>query len=112
MVPGQVFLAVLLPTYIPKQPFPSTWLGQLSQQGQEEKTSDQLQAERAGWPGCSPVPSLARRYLHRELAPGTSSPAAAAAHMCRFMWRARWSEREKARSQRWHWNGRCPVCLR
>lgn len=35
-----------------------------------------------------------------------------AAHMCRFMWRARWSEREKARSQRWHWKGRCPVCLR
>ncbi|KAG7255252.1 hypothetical protein CRUP_022460 [Coryphaenoides rupestris] len=28
--------------------------------------------------------------------------------MCRFMCSARWSEREKARSQRWHWNGRWP----
>lgn len=27
-------------------------------------------------------------------------------HMCLFMWRARWSEREKARSHRWHWKGR------
>lgn len=33
-------------------------------------------------------------------------------YMCRFMCSARWSEREKARSQRWHWNGRWPVCLR
>lgn len=38
-MPGQVFLAVFLPTYIPNKPFPTTWLGQLSQQGQEEKTS-------------------------------------------------------------------------
>jgi len=32
-------------------------------------------------------------------------------HMWRFMWRDRWSLREKARSQRWHWNGRSPVCF-
>uniref|UniRef100_A0A3B3C1E6 Uncharacterized protein n=1 Tax=Oryzias melastigma TaxID=30732 RepID=A0A3B3C1E6_ORYME len=25
---------------------------------------------------------------------------------------AKWSDLEKARSHRWHWNGRCPVCLR
>lgn len=34
-----------------------------------------------------------------------------AAYMCLFMWRARWSLREKARSHRWHWKGRCPVCF-
>lgn len=34
------------------------------------------------------------------------------AHMCLFMWRARWSDRENARSHKWHWNGRCPVCFR
>jgi hypothetical protein len=33
-------------------------------------------------------------------------------HMCLFMWRDRWSDREKARSHRWHWKGRSPVCLR
>lgn len=33
------------------------------------------------------------------------------AYMCLFMWRAKWSEREKARSQRWHWKGLCPVCF-
>ena len=33
-------------------------------------------------------------------------------YMCRFMCSARWSEREKARSHRWHWKGRWPVCLR
>lgn len=33
-------------------------------------------------------------------------------HMCLFMCSARWSEREKARSHRWHWKGRWPVCLR
>lgn len=32
-------------------------------------------------------------------------------YMCRFMWRARWSDRENARSHRWHWKGRCPVCF-
>ena len=32
--------------------------------------------------------------------------------MWRFMCSARWSEREKARSHKRHWNGRSPVCLR
>lgn len=32
--------------------------------------------------------------------------------MCLFMWSARWSDLEKARSHRWHWKGLCPVCLR
>lgn len=30
----------------------------------------------------------------------------------RFLCRARWSEREKLRSQSGHWNGLTPVCLR
>lgn len=38
--------------------------------------------------------------------------AGAGGYIWRFMCRARWSEREKARSHRWHWNGRWPVCLR
>lgn len=33
-------------------------------------------------------------------------------YMCRFMCKARWSDLEKALSQRWHWKGRWPVCLR
>lgn len=45
---------------------------------------------------------------------GTSpSPEdAARPHWCLFMWRARWSEREKQRPQWWHLKGFAPVCLR
>lgn len=32
--------------------------------------------------------------------------------MWRFLWRARWSEREKLRSQSGHWKGLIPVCFR
>lgn len=32
--------------------------------------------------------------------------------MWRFLWRARWSEREKLRSQSGHWKGLTPVCFR
>lgn len=35
-----------------------------------------------------------------------------AAYMCLFMCSERWSLLEKALSQRAHWNGRSPVCLR
>lgn len=73
----KTLLAALLPIYAPKQPFPTLGWAQLSQRGQEEKTSYQLQAKRAERPGCSPSPSPTQRYLHCELAPGTSSPAAA-----------------------------------
>lgn len=34
------------------------------------------------------------------------------ASQCLFMWRDRWSDREKARSQWGHLNGLSPVCLR
>lgn len=51
---GRCFFQFCSPHISPKQPFPTTWLGQLSQ-GQEEKTSYQLQAERARRPGCSPI---------------------------------------------------------
>lgn len=30
---------------------------------------------------------------------------------CLFMCKARWSDLEKALSQRWHWKGRWPVCF-
>ena len=30
----------------------------------------------------------------------------------RFIWRFKWSDRENARSQSWHLNGRWPVCFR
>ncbi len=33
-------------------------------------------------------------------------------HWCLFMWRARWSDLEKLRSQCWHLNGFTPVCFR
>jgi hypothetical protein len=32
-------------------------------------------------------------------------------YMWRFMCNDRWSLREKARSQSWHWKGRSPVCF-
>lgn len=69
------FLQLCSPSTPQSSPSPPLGWSQLSQQGQEEKTSYQLQAERAGRPGCSPVP---QRYLHHELAPGT--PILAAAH--------------------------------
>lgn len=50
----------------------------------------------------------------RRVGPATAACewAGRPGYMCRFMCSARWSEREKARSHRWHWKGRWPVCLR
>lgn len=53
-------------------------------------------------------PHTARGTRHGHARVGEGRPG----YMCRFMCSARWSEREKARSHRWHWNGRWPVCLR
>lgn len=48
----------------------------------------------------------------QPLAVGYAVSGIGGVHICLFIWRAKWSERENALSQRWHWNGLWPVCLR
>lgn len=101
----------LLLTSTPQQPIlpPARSRALLIQQRQEEKRV--ISYKREG-PGCSPTLFTAGAAPGSRSVEGLPSASAAPAHMCRFMCRARWSDLENARSQRWHWKGRCPVCLR